>query len=101
MPVVEIIRIVKMQFKPEHLPRFLTHFGTVKQAIRTFPGCKGLTLLQDAATTGIIFTYSKWQSAEDLEAYRQSELFRNTWVFVKTLFATPAEAWTVNELQQL
>ena len=36
-----------------------------------------------------------------MQAYRQSELFRNTWVFVKTLFAAPAEAWTVNELQQL
>lgn len=98
---MKIIRIVKMHFKHEHISAFLAHFEEKKEAIRSAAGCTSLQLLQDSSDPGIIFTYSLWEDATHLEAYRQSELFRSTWSYVRTLFAHRAEAWSVNTLHKL
>jgi heme-degrading monooxygenase HmoA len=42
-----------------------------------------------------MFTYSQWDSEESLNAYRQTELFVQTWKRTKTLFQEKAEAWSV------
>ncbi|MCO6462455.1 MAG: antibiotic biosynthesis monooxygenase [Saprospiraceae bacterium] len=94
-------RIVKMHLRTEETENFLTHFDDIKEKIRNFPGCLGLSLLQDADHPNIVFTYSQWESVDRLEAYRHSELFRSTWSFVKTLFEKKAEAWSANIFRQL
>lgn len=90
-----------MHFTPESVPAFLEHFERVKSDIRAFPGCTGLSLLQDKDTPAILFTYSHWVSEAALQEYRMSELFRDTWAYVRTLFDHRAAAWTVAELQHL
>ena len=49
----------------------------------------------------ILFTYSSWNAAEDLENYRNSELFKETWSYVKSLFEAKAEAWSTEIVAQL
>jgi len=98
---MEIIRIVKMHFKHEHIPAFLAHFEEKKEAIRSAAGCTSLHLLQDTTDPGIIFTYSIWTAATYLEEYRRSELFRTTWGYVRTLFDHRAEAWSVHTIHTL
>lgn len=91
-----IKRIVKMTFRPEAVQTFLDDvFEASKSRIRAFPGCRHMELLQSAREPNVIFTLSYWNGEEDLEAYRQSELFRSTWEKTKVLFAEKAEAWTV------
>jgi quinol monooxygenase YgiN len=77
--------------------QFLEDFEQVKEQIRSFPGCLYTEMLMDTASTGILFTYSKWNSPEDLENYRQSDLFQATWGRVKPMFAAKAEAWTLDK----
>lgn len=90
-----IIRIVKMTFAPEHIVQFQELFEGWKERIRAFPGCRHLELLHDTHDRRVFFTYSHWDDAADLEAYRNSDVFSEVWPTVKPLFAAPTEAWTV------
>lgn len=91
-----IKRIVKMTFRPESVAKFKDEvFERSKAAIRAFPGCRHMELLADTSHPNILFTLSIWDSEAALQAYRDSELFKNTWAATKALFAERAEAWSL------
>ncbi len=92
-----IIRIVKMNFKPEKVSEFLKIFDESKQLIRDMPGCSHLELLNDKNESNIFFTYSYWKSENDLNNYRNSEVFASVWTKTKALFKAKAEAWSVEQ----
>jgi len=94
-------RIVKMDFKPEEISRFQSNFETVKDKIRSFPGCTFLELYQDKNNSTIFFTYSKWEKESDLENYRNSDLFKNVWATTKLMFRSKPQAWSVDTLHRL
>ncbi len=96
-----VTRIVKMTFRSEHCDDFLDIFDQYKTQIRNAAGCTHLTLLQAQDEPYVFFTYSKWNSEKELDAYRYSPVFSVVWPKVKVLFASPAEAWTVNNLMEL
>lgn len=91
-----MVRIVKLTLKPSHVDDFLNHFETVKTSINDFPGCLGMQLLQDKKGGNILFTYSKWETEQDLENYRNSALFKSIWPTVKNWFEAKAEAWSTD-----
>lgn len=92
-----ITRIVKMIFKEESIEIFLQLFEERKSMIRNFHGCTHLELWRDKHHTNTFFTYSKWESEDALNAYRQSHFFDDTWQQTKALFADKPQAWTVEE----
>ncbi len=96
-----IIRIVKMSFVEKHIDEFLMNFNQKKEQIRHFEGCEFLELYSDKNQPNIFFTYSYWKTEEDLEHYRQSDLFKNVWAKTKPLFNAKPEAWTVNKVVTL
>ncbi|MCS7018711.1 MAG: antibiotic biosynthesis monooxygenase family protein [Cytophagales bacterium] len=96
-----LIRIVRMTFQPDKTADFLTIFEASKHKIRQFEGCRYLALLQDAHNPAVYTTYSLWDSAEHLEAYRQSELFQTTWAATKILFADKPVAFSHFQVQEL
>lgn len=93
-----IIRIVKMNFKPDAVTDFLKIFDASKLYIRNMEGCTHLELLNDISSPTLFFTYSHWQTENDLNNYRNSELFEGVWGKTKILFAAKAEAWSVKSL---
>ena len=96
-----IIRIVKMVFRPEEVASFKALFEERKSLIRNFEGCTHLELWQDKAHPHIFLTYSWWDSAEHLDAYRNSHFFDDTWTLTKQKFAGKPEAWSVEQLHKL
>jgi quinol monooxygenase YgiN len=94
-----LIRIVRMTFQEDKLADFHAIFDRSKQYIRTFPGNHQLDLLRDPNQPNVRITYSLWESADALEAYRQSELFRTTWAATKVLFAERAVAFSAEKLE--
>ena len=92
------IRIVKMSFHEENIPKFMENFNLIKEKIRNSPGNRYLELYQDKNNPEIFFTYSFWETEEDLENYRKSALFDEVWTFTKKLFNDKPEAWSVNKL---
>ena len=96
-----LIRIVRMTFQEGKLDAFQAIFNQSKQHIRDFPGNHHLALLRDPDQPNVRMTYSLWASAEALEAYRQSELFRTTWAATKALFAERAMAFSGQTLEEV
>lgn len=92
-----LVRVVKMHFSSNFIEEFKLLFNATKPKIAGFEGCNGVTLLQHETDQQLFFTISKWESAEHLERYRQSELFTNTWAKVKPNFLSKAEAWSLLE----
>ena len=94
-----ITRIVRMHFRTGEREAFLDIFNASKHLIRQFDGCRQLRLYNEAACPDVFFTYSVWASAAHLDAYRNSELFRETWAATKALFADKPQAWSLEELE--
>lgn len=95
------VRIVKMSFHEENIPAFLENFELMKTKIRNAHGNRLLELYQDKNDACIFFTYSYWETEEDLENYRKSVLFNDVWAFTKKLFNAKPEAWSVDKLVTL
>ena len=90
------VRIVKMTFKQHEIEAFLRNFDSNKEKIRSVKGCSLMELYQDKKEPCIFFTYSHWDCEEDLENYRNSELFKSVWADTKVLFGDKPEAWSVD-----
>ena len=90
-----IKRIVKLTFQEEKTADFIQIFEESKEKIRAMQGCQHVEMLRSIAPTNVFFTFSIWDSEEDLNNYRHSELFTATWAKTKALFSEKAEAWTV------
>ncbi|MEN8125839.1 MAG: antibiotic biosynthesis monooxygenase family protein [Bacteroidota bacterium] len=95
------VRIVKMSFDPLKVEEFLHSFHEIKSKIRNFEGCTFLELYKDKKHNNIFFTYSYWNSEEDLERYRNSDLFIEVWGRTKLMFNEIPQAWSVDKLVSL
>ncbi len=93
-----IHRFVKMTFRKEEIEKFKTIFASKQALIAGFEGCESVDLLQDKQDERVFFTHSIWRSAQDLENYRTSSLFRTTWAETKPLFDSKPEAWSVEKV---
>ncbi|MDG1849789.1 MAG: antibiotic biosynthesis monooxygenase [Flavobacteriales bacterium] len=97
-----IIRIVKLNFHEEQILTFKSIFEENKQTILAQKGCLRLELLQDLNDENTFFTYSWWDCEENLNAYRNSDWFKNIWNKTKLLFKEKPKAWStkiINESQ--
>jgi len=92
-----IIRIVQMEFAEERVSDFLHIFAASREKIRAFPGCTHLQLLQGEADPCVFFTYSHWQGEDDLNIYRNSDLFRAVWRNTRKLFRAAPRAWSLTD----
>ena len=89
-----ITRIVKLTFKAEHIEDFKVIWSQSRKLIANFEGCYFVEMLQNTNSENICFTYSIWENEDALNAYRHSELFKNTWARTKILFDAKPEAWS-------
>ncbi len=96
-----LIRIVKLSFDPENIDDFLKIFEKSKEKIRNSKGCRLLELYNDKSNKGVFFTYSYWETEEDLNKYRNSEFFKSVWSGTKLLFNAKPEAWSVDRLYSI
>jgi quinol monooxygenase YgiN len=96
-----IRRIVKLHFKASEVPKFIGLFERSKEVIRNQAGCYSLELLRDRLDPNIFFTISQWEDEAALEAYRNSELFKEVWTETKRLFDKKAKAWSTESIINL
>ncbi|MEM0964139.1 MAG: antibiotic biosynthesis monooxygenase family protein [Bacteroidota bacterium] len=87
-----LLRTVRMTFAPDRVDEFLALFRQAQPRIAAASGCQHLELWQDARFANVLTTFSRWDSADALDAYRQSDLFRETWARTKPMFAAPPVA---------
>ncbi len=92
------IRIVKLSFYPDKIDTFLQNFNKKKNTIRNSSGCRLLELYQDKTNPEVFFTYSYWETENDLENYRNSDFFKTIWAETKCMFNAKPQAWSVDKL---
>lgn len=90
-----------MSFKPDKVDEFLSNFEKSKTKIRTFKGCSLLELYRDKTNSNIFFTYSYWDTEQDLSNYKNSSLFKSVWKQTKILFNEKPVAWSVDKMVSL
>lgn len=90
-----------MTFHEHEVTDFLSMLAPRQAAIRAFPGCLYLEVVQDIRYPNIIFSHSHWEDEAALNTYRHSAFFKKTWSMTKPRFAAPAQAWTVRRLHEL
>lgn len=90
-----ITRIVKLTFNPDRISEFLSEFEKVKSRVVNSEGCVSMKLLQNQSNPCEFFTHSIWINEKALETYRSSETFIQLWSIIKPMFASKAEAWTL------
>jgi heme-degrading monooxygenase HmoA len=90
-----------MNFRATEIENFLRIFDQSKDQIRNMPGCSHLELWNSQTEATVFYTYSIWDSENDLNNYRNSELFQSVWPATKALFASKAEASSLNVLFNL
>lgn len=86
-----------MRFRKTEILPFKKLFKEVQIPIQSCNGCISVKLLQSKDDPQLMFTLSKWDDDQDLENYRQSELFKSTWKKTKQMFEDKAEAWTLED----
>jgi len=90
-----------MGFHEENVAAFQEIFNNKKEKIRSNNGCQLLELYRDKNDPTIFFTYSYWEQEQDLENYRNSELFKSVWKETKALFNIKPEVWSVDKTLSL
>ena len=96
-----IIRIVKLSFHAEYISDFKTIFEENKGEIISQKACNRLEMLEDINDVNIFFTYSWWDSEDDLNNYKNSELFKDVWSKTKILFNKNPEAWSTKKINEV
>lgn len=94
-----LIRLVRMWFKPDNVDEFLRLYHAAYLTISSQPGCLGVRLVRQTDDPAAFATWSRWESAAALDAYRRSPFFRAFWPQVRTLFRQPAEAVSFEEVE--
>ena len=87
-------RIVKLTFDPEFVSGFLEMMEDYRDRIAGAEGCVSLKMLQGGTQNNLIFTYSEWKDESYLDAYRNSDLFKEVWSKTKIGFTEKPEAWS-------
>jgi hypothetical protein len=88
-----------MKFKAEEIDSFLENFDSIKSKIRSFKGCQKLELYRDLEDPTRFFTYSYWDSEDDLNTYRESPMFEKVWKKTKSMFSERAQAWSLDKIR--
>jgi heme-degrading monooxygenase HmoA len=84
-----------MEFDPSKVEDFLNLFDNVKEKIEQQSGCNHVELCRDARLDHVYYTFSIWQTEADLENYRASKLFEETWARTKILFGGKPSAFSL------
>ena len=92
---IPLLRIVRMHFRPDVLPDFMVMFQETQPKIAEMPGCLSVELKQDIDQPHVVYTLSHWESEADLNAYRRSDLFVQTWAKTKAMFQEKPQAFSL------
>jgi heme-degrading monooxygenase HmoA len=91
-----IYRVVTLHIRPDETRFFEDFFRRQKAHIEGFAGCQRAQLLRDTAQPATYYTLSEWNSEDDLNAYRASDFFAETWRITKSLFDDRAGAFSAD-----
>jgi quinol monooxygenase YgiN len=91
-----ITRLVKLTIDDSKIEVFKSIFKNNQKHIQASSGCEMAEVFQDLHNPSIFFTHSKWESEDNLNEYRNSDLFKGIWKETKATFSSPPEVWSLH-----
>lgn len=95
-----IKRFVKLTLDIEKMDHFMAVLDQNIDKIRASQGCSHLEILSDIHAPGSVWTFSLWDTEEDLNNYRNSTLFKGVWSEFKKCFSGKPEAWSTQTIRR-
>lgn len=95
-----IIRKVDLEIDPRKIEEFEKIFTSRNPALNKVQGCHRVELIKHPEIEFGYSTLSMWDSEDDLNSYRNSVYFCETWKMLKPLFTTKAVAVTYELIHQ-
>lgn len=89
-----VIRLVNLRVAADKQAELADVLTTSHPQVRAVPGCQGIHILQDVTDPTHYVTWSAWDSAADLEAYRTSAVYAAVWPRIRACLAERATAQT-------
>ncbi|MFW5955200.1 MAG: putative quinol monooxygenase [Rhodothermales bacterium] len=96
-----LIRLVRMTIAPDRRTDFLALFDSVSPSIRSHIGCHHLELWQDVRYPNVLTTYSLWENEDALNAYRNSDVFIDSWQQARRMFAAEPETMSFSRCRSV
>lgn len=96
-----IKRLVKLTIDTNHVDSFMKLYEIANTQIIKQNGCSYLSINKVAGTVNEYFTFSIWASHQDLDHYKKTELFKTTWKAMKVYFIAPAQAWSLELIEEI
>ncbi len=87
-----------MTFQADKCDEFQDFVTTIVDTIASFKGCHKVEILRDVNQRNIFFSYSLWDSEDDLNNYRHSEKFKEIWTKTKQMFSEKTIAWSTEKI---
>lgn len=95
-----ITRVVRLTLRPDvKSEAFEEIYRNRNPFAKGVKGCRSVKVLKDVNDERVLYTLSAWDCNEDLEAYRQSEYFAQTWPMVKALLGQKTQAFSMTEME--
>lgn len=96
-----IKRIVKLTLKDsDAIQVFEKIYKERNPSKNKIQGCRSVEVMKDVNEDLVYYTVSQWDANEDLEAYRASAYFSETWPMVKAQLSQRAEAFSMTEIEK-
>ena len=94
-----ITRVVRLTLRPDiNSEAFEEIYRKRNPYTKGVKGCRSVKVMKDVNDDHVHYTLSAWDRNEDLEAYRQSDYFAETWPMVKALLDQKAQAFSMTEM---
>ncbi len=93
-----IKRFVILTIRTECIVDFLKMYNSEKNTIMAAHGCRHLELLNDINDPRLFITFSIWDSEDDFNAYRASQVFLKIWDEAGKMFDADPKAYSTKHL---
>jgi len=81
-----VIRVV-VDVRPEHTEAFVAHLREEALQVRELDGCERYELFRDSEREHRFLLYEEWASREAFDAYRESDLLRESFAVLGPMMA--------------
>ena len=89
-----VVRLVSLRVHPDRQAELADVLATSYPQVRAVAGCRALYILQDNDDPLHYLTWSVWDAAADLDAYRGGPVYAVVWPRIRACLAVRASAQT-------
>ena len=93
-----IIRVVKIPIKDASINSFIKRIPIISNEVRRVSGCIHNDIFRDKMKENIFYSYTIWNSDEDIEKYLGSQYYKDIWGDLWDYFEGTPKSWKIDNI---